>query len=190
LSSWEADDVDTHIFELFEASNFDAYDKDRYVAVLEEAAAGNGIATADVSAVAQDLGLWAVCTTGVFRADLRGVFKKRIEVGEVTPYSLISHAQIEPAGPHTAKVVLRGEGSKRIAQVEFSPAGPGRTVEGPPLIAATSSRRWISRWQAPSLKAHRARPPCRPTSPQGWRATAGTGGTADSSRSSRAPSIR
>lgn len=118
--------------QLFQESNFEAADRDRYPAVLEAGVTQNGISTDDVLAVAHDLrsGLWAICTTGVFRADLRGMFKKRIEVDDLIPYLQVVSVGMEPSGPHTQKVVIYGSGGRKLAQINFSAAGPARTIEG------------------------------------------------------------
>lgn len=119
-----------HVFRLLDESNFDAYDRGRYGPVIEAGVAHNGLAIEDVLAVTQDLGLWAICTEGIFRADLRGVFKKRIEVGDLIPYTQIMEVQVEPSGPHTRKLVIRDDDSKKLAEIDFSAAGPDRTIEG------------------------------------------------------------
>ena len=124
-------------FGLFHESNFEAYDRQRYPAVLEEGLARNGLGVDDVLAVAQDAGLWAICRQGIFHADLRGIFKKRIEVDNFIPYSQMSEIRVEPSGPHTRKLVIKGSGSKKLAQIDFSAAGPERTIEG----AATHCQR-------------------------------------------------
>jgi hypothetical protein len=121
---------DFHVQELFQESNFEAADRHRYPEVLEAGVAQNDMSTDDVLAVAHDVALWAICRTGIFRADLRGTFKKRIEVGELIPYSQIISVGIEPSGPHTQKVVIHGSGGKKLAQINFTAAGPARTVEG------------------------------------------------------------
>ncbi|MGA8744965.1 MAG: hypothetical protein WB507_03770 [Solirubrobacterales bacterium] len=123
---------DFHMQQLFQESNFEAADRDRYPAVLEAGVTQNGISTDDVLAVAHDLrsGLWAICTTGVFRADLRGMFKKRIEVDDLIPYLQVVSVGMEPSGPHTQKVVIYGSGGRKLAQINFSAAGPARTIEG------------------------------------------------------------
>jgi hypothetical protein len=135
-----------HVFGLFEESNFDAYDRGRYPAVLEAGVTQNGLTTADVLAVTQDFGLWAICTTGIFRADLRGVFKKRIEVDDLIPYRQIMEAQVEPSGPHTGKIVIRSDDSVKLAQIEFSAGGPDRTLESAQAhcrrIMETMKRAW------------------------------------------------
>ena len=112
------------MFRLFEESNFDAYDRGRYPLVLEAGVAQNGLTTDDVLAVTQDFGLWAICTTGIFRADLRGMFKKRIEVEDLIPYGRMMEAQVEPAGPRTGKIVIRDDDRGQMAQIEFSSGGP------------------------------------------------------------------
>lgn len=121
--------MDMHLFGLFDDSNFDAYDRSRYPAVLEAGVAQNGLTTDDVLAVTQDFGLWAICTTGIFRADLRGMFKKRIEVDPLIPYGRIMEAQVEPSGPHSGKIVIRDDRSKDLAQINFSAGGADRSVE-------------------------------------------------------------
>lgn len=121
---------DFHVQELFQVSNFEAADRRRYPEVLEVGVAQNDMSTDDVLAVAHDVGLWAICRTGLFRADLRGMFKKRIEVGGLIPYSQIVSVGIAPSGPHTQKVVIYGSSSKKLAQINFTAAGPARTIEG------------------------------------------------------------
>jgi hypothetical protein len=124
-----------YMFGLFEESNFDAYDRGRYPRVLETGVVQNGLTMDDVLAVTQDLGLWAICTTGIFHADLRGAFKKRIE-DELIPYRRMMEAQVESSGPHSGKIVVRDDDSKKLAEIEFSPAGPNRTVEGARTLQA------------------------------------------------------
>lgn len=128
---------DFHVQELFRVSNFEAADRHRYLEVLEAGVAQNDISTDDVLAVAHDIGLWAICRTGIFRVDLRGMFKKRIEVGDLISYSQIVSVGIAPSGPHTQKVVIYGSSGKKLAQINFTAAGPARTVEG---VAAHCAR--------------------------------------------------
>jgi hypothetical protein len=79
---------DPQTYGLFEDSNFDAYDSgaDRYGAVLRAGLDRHGLELSDVLAVTQDFGLWAFCRSGFFNGDLRGIFKKRIDVGDFVPY--------------------------------------------------------------------------------------------------------
>jgi hypothetical protein len=125
-----SEERDLRVFGLLSESNFDAYDRERYGPVIEAGVARNGLAIEDVLAVTQDLGLWAICTTGIFRADLRGMFKKRIDVDDVIPYARIASVRVEPSSPHTRKLVVRDGNSKKLAQIDFSAAGPARTIEG------------------------------------------------------------
>lgn len=120
---------DLLMYPLFEDSNFDAYDRGRYGPVLEAGLAHNGLTIEDVLAVTQDFGLWAICRQGIFRADLRGVFKKRIEVNDLIPVSQITNAMAAPSGPHTEKIVIRGAGAEKLAEINFSAGGPDRTPE-------------------------------------------------------------
>ena len=123
--------IDPETFQLFEESNFDAYDSgsDRYPAVLKTGLNQHNLELSDVLAVTQDLGLWAICTVGVFRADLRGVFKKRIEVDELIRYSQVSSIEEEPSGPHTKRIVLKGTDGKEIARINFSAGGMDNTPD-------------------------------------------------------------
>jgi hypothetical protein len=116
-------------YRVFENSNFDPYDRDRYPAVLRSGLEHHRLELSDVLAVTQDLGLWAICRTGVFRAGLRGVFKKRIEVGDLIPYSSVASVHEQSSGPHSRKLVLIGNDGGKVAQIDFSPAGPARTIE-------------------------------------------------------------
>jgi hypothetical protein len=118
------------LFSLFDESNFEAHPKQQYPPVLEVGLAQHGLALDDVLAVSQDFGLWAICKQGVFHARLKGVFNKRPEVDPFIPYSEIMEARAEPSGPHTGKIVLYGLDGKKIAQVDFSAAGPEKTIEG------------------------------------------------------------
>jgi hypothetical protein len=116
--------MDSHVFRLLDESNFDAYDRGRYGPVLEEGTSHNGLTTDDILAVTQDFGLWAICSPGIFRADLRGLFKKRIEVDDLIPYSQIMEVRAEPSGPRTRKLVILDDDSKRLAQIDFATGGP------------------------------------------------------------------
>jgi hypothetical protein len=125
-------DQDSRVEELFRASNFEARDRHRYAVVLQEGTTQNGISVDHVLAVAHDLrsGLWVICPTGIFQADLHGMFKKRIEVSDLIPYSQILRVGMESSGPHTQKVVIHGSSGKKLAQINFSASGPARTIEG------------------------------------------------------------
>lgn len=114
--------MDTRVFWVFEESNFDAYDRERFAPVLEAGLAHNGLTSEDVLAVTQDFGLWAVCAQGVFYADLRGMLKKRIEVAGLIPYSRIMEVQVEPSGPRTMKLVIRDDDSRALAEIKFGAA--------------------------------------------------------------------
>jgi 3-oxoacyl-(acyl-carrier-protein) synthase len=119
-----------HAYELLHRSNFEAVDRPRYEQVVEVAAAEAGITIDDVLAVAHDRALWAACTSTIFRANLRGILNKRVEISKSLDYREISEVRVEPSSPHTHKVVLNGENRQRLAQINFSAAGPSRTVEG------------------------------------------------------------
>jgi hypothetical protein len=113
--------MNLHVFGLFDESNFDAYDRQRYPEVLQAGCSTHGLSTEDVLAVTQDFGLWAICKQGIFRADLRGMFKKRIEVGEMIPYSRIMEVQAEQSGLRAVKLVVRDDDSRELAKIEFGP---------------------------------------------------------------------
>jgi hypothetical protein len=115
------------MFRLFDESNFVAYDKQRYSAVLEAGLAHNGLELDDVLAVTDDLGLWAICRPGVFRADLRGIFKKRIECGDLITHRQIEEAQVKPTGPHTSKIVLSAADGRKLGEINFRTGGPEAT---------------------------------------------------------------
>jgi hypothetical protein len=121
--------IDFETFALFEASNFDVYDSgsERCPAVLKAGVAQYGLELSDVLAVTQDLGLWAICTVGVFRGDLRGMFKKRVEVGELIPYSEVNSIRVESSGPHSKRIVLIGHDGKALTRIDFGAGGPGNS---------------------------------------------------------------
>lgn len=130
---------DPGTFQLFDESNFDAYDSgtDRYPAVLRAGIKQHGMELSDVLAVTQDLGLWAICTIGIFRASFVGVFKKRIEVDDLIRYSQVTAIRQEPSGPHTMRIVLTGNGSNVLARIDFRAGGMNNT---PQMAAAHGSR--------------------------------------------------
>ena len=122
---------DHQTFSLFEESNFDAYDSgsDRYPAVLKEGLRQHRLELSEVIAVTQDLGLWAICTSGIFRCDLRGIFKKRIEVHELISYAQVRSVRQEPSGPKTMRIVVEGDSGKELARIDFSAGGMDNTPE-------------------------------------------------------------
>ena len=116
---------------LFRTSNFDAYDsgEDRSSAVLRAGLDQHGLVLADVAAVTQDMGLWAVCRPGLFYGTLRGLFKKRIEIGPLIPWAHVDSVREEPSGPHTMRIVVQGVDGKTVARIDFSAAGMHNTPE-------------------------------------------------------------
>ena len=131
--------IDPDTYSLFNQSNFDAYDSDadRYPAVLKAGIAQHGLDLSDVLAVTADMGMWAICTAGVFHGSLRGMFKKRVEVERLIAYSEVTQMQEVRSGPHSARIVLFGGGSKELARIDFSAAGMNNTPE----LAAAHRRR-------------------------------------------------
>ena len=112
------------MFSLFDASNFDAYDKQRYTQVLSAGLEHNGLELDDVLAVTKGFGLWAICKQGLFSASFRGVFNKRVEAGDLIPYSRILEARVEQIfRPSGAKIVLYDNSEKKFAEIEFTPSG-------------------------------------------------------------------
>lgn len=115
---------DMQMFSLFDDSNLDAYDKQRYPEVLRAGLEHSGLELDDVLAVTQGFGLWAICKQGLFSANFRGVFNKRIEVDDFIPYSQILEARVEQIfRPEGAKIVLYDNSEKQFAQIEFTPSG-------------------------------------------------------------------
>ena len=115
---------DMQMFLLFDDSNIDAYDKQRYPEVLRAGLEHNGFELDDVLAVTKGFGLWAISKQCLFSADLRGVFNKRIEVGDFIPYSRILEARVERIfRPEGAKIVLYDNSEKKFAEIEFTPSG-------------------------------------------------------------------
>jgi hypothetical protein len=116
------DDMD--VFSLFDDSNFDAYDKQRYPDLLRAGLAEQGLELEDVLAVTHGFNLWAICKQGLFQARLRGVFNKRVEVDDLIPYSKILEARVEQVfRPEGAKIVLYDNREKKFAELEFTPSG-------------------------------------------------------------------
>jgi hypothetical protein len=112
------------MFSLFDDSNLDAYDKQRYPAVLQAGLEQHGLELEDVLAVTKGFGLWAICKQGLFSASFRGVFNKRIEVGDLIAYSQILEARVEQIfRPEGAKIVLYDSSEKKFAEIEFTPSG-------------------------------------------------------------------
>ena len=128
---------DPETFELFSASNFDAYDRERYPAPLREGLAHHGLQLSDVLAVTQDFGCWVLCRTGIFRVGLRGMFKKRTEIDAFIAYAAIESYRVEPSGPHSRRLVFIGRDGKEVARIDFSAAG----METTPAMAAAQCDR-------------------------------------------------
>jgi hypothetical protein len=128
-------DPETH--HLFEESNFDPYDGDRYAPVLKAGLAQHGLDLSDVLAVTEGFGVWAICRPGIFEASLRGVVRKRIEIGKLIPFSQVTSIREEPSGPKTMRIVLMGGGSTELAQIDFGAGG----MENTPEIAAAHRSR-------------------------------------------------
>jgi hypothetical protein len=122
--------MDHETYALFKESNFDAYDRERYPAVLKAGLAQHGLALSDVLAVTSDLGLWAICTVGVFRGDLRGLMKKRIEIGPLIRYAELSSIEQEPHDPGTTRIVLNARDGKRLARLDLWLGGTDGTRAG------------------------------------------------------------
>lgn len=116
---------DMRMFALFDDSNFDAYDKQRYPEVLTAGLSRNGLDLEDVLAVTHDIqGLWAICKQGIFRSDLVGWVRKRIETYDLIPYADIVEARVEQIfRPEGAKIVFYDNSEKKFAQIEFTPSG-------------------------------------------------------------------
>jgi len=118
--------MDMRMFSLFDDSNIEAYDKrdDQYPAVLEAGLTQHGLDLDDVLAVTKGFGFWAICRQGIFRARLKGVFKKQPEVDDLIPYTEILEARVEQIfRPEGAKIVLYDNSEKKFAQIEFTPSG-------------------------------------------------------------------
>jgi len=143
--------VNFRTFGLFDESNFDAYDKQRFPAVLEAGLAHNGLSMEDVLAVTQDFGLWAICKQGIFKADLRGVFKKRIEAEDLIRYSEIEEARVESSSPHTGKIVVLNVAGKKLAEINFSAGGPHRSLEGERAQCERVLRIMEAAWRQPHM---------------------------------------
>jgi hypothetical protein len=128
---------DMELHPMFEASNFDAYDRERYGPALREALAHHGIGVGDVVAVTQDMGCWAICRTGVFRVTILGIFKKRNEIGRFIRWRSLDGYRVEPSGPHTRRIVFLGADGRKVDQIDFSAAGMNNT---PAMAAAECDR--------------------------------------------------
>jgi hypothetical protein len=115
------------LYSLFEASNLDAYDRNRYAPVLREGVAQHGLQINDVVAVTMDFGCWAICRTGAFRATIVGIFKKRNAIGPFIRWSDLSGYRIEPSGPHTRRIVFVGHDGRTVDKMDFSAGGMDNT---------------------------------------------------------------
>jgi hypothetical protein len=92
--------------------------------VLRAGLEQNGLELGDVLAVTKGFGLWVVCKQGLFSANLRGVFNKRVEVDDFIPYSQVLEARVEQVfRPEGAKIVLYDNREKKFAEIEFTPSG-------------------------------------------------------------------
>ncbi|HEV7492539.1 hypothetical protein [Baekduia sp.] len=115
-------------YHLFEDSNFDAYDRGRYPAVLRSGLEHHRLELSDVLAVTQDFASGR--SAGPASSERTcAVCSKRIEVDDLIPYSSVASVHEQRSGPHSRKLVLIGQGGGKVAQIDFSPAGPTRTIE-------------------------------------------------------------
>lgn len=120
--------MDPETFQLFERSNFDAHQQGLYAPVLREGLGKHGLSIDDVLVVHQDMDLWVLCRTGLFRGSLVGWVKKRSEIGAFIGLDRIASLEIEASGPHSLRLVVTDRQGTSVARIDFSPAGPGRDV--------------------------------------------------------------
>jgi len=132
--------MDHETFELFDESNFDAYDRDRYAPVLREGLAQHGLPLEDVLFVEQDGGMWVFCRTGLFRASIEGMFKKRTEIGAFIPAAQLGSVGVEPASPHALRLLVLDRADKPIAKIEFSAEYTRDVHQLEPLKQAAQAR--------------------------------------------------
>jgi hypothetical protein len=115
---------DMYLFSLFDDSNFDGYDKQRFPELLEAGLGEHGLEPEDVLAVTHGFNLWAICKEGIFQVGLRGVLKKRTEVERLIPYTEILEVRVEEIfRPKGAKLALYDNSEAKCAQIEFTPNG-------------------------------------------------------------------
>jgi hypothetical protein len=90
---------DPHVQQLFDESNLDARDSEKHASLLRTAVEAKHMSTSEVLVVSQVGGrLVMVCATGVVFVSQVGVFKKRIDVGELVPYDRIARLLSEDGG--------------------------------------------------------------------------------------------
>jgi hypothetical protein len=124
--------------DLFAESNIDGYDADRYTPPLEAGLAKHGLTPADVLAVTQGSGVWAICTVGIFEAWIAGIFKKQNTVGPLIRWTQVTAVREEPSSHRTMRIVLMG-GATEFARIDFGAGGMENTPE---IAAAHRARIW------------------------------------------------
>jgi hypothetical protein len=115
---------DTHVRQLFEESNIEAEDHEKYRRVLERVLDAHGFSSSDVFAVSSARNLVMVCKLGIFLADERGIFGKRIDIKLFLPWSHVTEITQTRPSLKSFGIELRGESAARLLELRWSTGGP------------------------------------------------------------------
>ncbi|MGN6557884.1 MAG: hypothetical protein ACTHLH_07705 [Solirubrobacterales bacterium] len=110
----------------FAESNILSFDYDKYLTVVEAVLGDYEMEPSDVLGVSEALGLVVVCRTGVVRGDQRGIFNKRVEVGDLIRFDSVAELVREQRQPRGREswIKLIGEGGRSLAEFVWHAGGP------------------------------------------------------------------
>ncbi|MBS1862960.1 MAG: hypothetical protein JSS68_14750 [Actinobacteria bacterium] len=116
---------DGQLGQIFFESNIYEFEYDKYLKILDAALADFELSASDVLGVSQTMDLVAVLSTGVVRADQRGVFNKRVEVGKLVSYASVGNLIREQRQPHGREswLKLMGPDSQKLAEIGWYAGG-------------------------------------------------------------------
>lgn len=117
---------DGELHQAFAVSNILSLDYDKYLKVVETVLGDYELEPSDVLGVSEAWGLVIVCRTGVVRGDQRGIFNKRVEVGDLVPFESVTELVREQRQPHGREswIKLVGESGRSLAEFVWHVGGP------------------------------------------------------------------
>lgn len=111
--------------QVFFESNIYEFEYDKCLKILDAVLSDFELSVSDVLGVSQTMDLVVVLSTGVVRADQRGVFNKRVEVGKLVPYASVSNLIREQRQPHGREswIKLMGPDSQKLSEIGWYAGG-------------------------------------------------------------------
>jgi hypothetical protein len=116
---------DGQLGQIFFESNIFEFEYDKCLKVLDVVLSDFELSVSDVLGVSHTMDMVVVLSTGVVRADQRGVFNKRVEVGELIPYTSVNSLIREQRQPHGREswIKLIGPDSQKLAEIGWYAGG-------------------------------------------------------------------